>query len=134
MLTCDEFFEKTVDGWDELDPATRAACEEHARGCEDCRRLREGIEAYDDALANPGKYPGSSPELRAKILQAAADHIEKTHPPASRVSRGVVVAAILVGAALIGASYLAGWWSRSEPPLPPPEKIMGAPPGYRGGR
>ncbi len=80
MLTCDEFFEKTVDGWENLDPATRKECEEHARGCEDCARLKAGVEAYDDALANPGKYPGSSPELRAKILKAAEEHIKKMLP------------------------------------------------------
>jgi hypothetical protein len=76
MLTCDEYFERTVDGEEPSDAATRAACAEHVLACDECARLAEGIAAYDDAMANPGKYPGSSPELRAKILAAAAAWLE----------------------------------------------------------
>jgi anti-sigma factor RsiW len=88
MMTCDEYFENTVENEGDLDPATKAACEEHLRTCDECSRLKDGVEAYDDAMRNPGKYPGSSPELKAKILAAAKAAIEdRKGPPPSEKPR-----------------------------------------------
>jgi hypothetical protein len=76
-MDCDELFRLTVDGPDRLDDVTRARCDEHAKGCEECRSHLEGLAAWDDAVRNPGKYPRTSPEVRAKILELAREHAAK---------------------------------------------------------
>src|SRR5579872_4616209 len=60
-MDCDELFRLTVDGSGRLDELTRARIDEHAKTCEECQSHLEGLAAWDDAVANPGKYPGTKP-------------------------------------------------------------------------
>jgi hypothetical protein len=86
-MDCEELAGLTAPGLDTLDEVTRARCDEHAKTCEECRRHMAGVEAFYDALANPGKYPRSKPEILEKILQRGREPSaqEATGPRGPRI-------------------------------------------------
>ncbi len=67
-MNCDEVFEALQR--DENDPEKKKVVDAHLEGCEECRTMREALAAYDDARANPGKYPGDPPHVKKAILEA----------------------------------------------------------------
>src|SRR5579871_909957 len=101
-LTCDALFDLTAGGLEDLDELTLARCREHAKTCEDCRLHLEGVAAWDDAIANPGKYPRTKPEVRDKILRLAREHA----PGEAKGPRALSIFPFLLVLAVAGAATL----------------------------
>ena len=51
-MNCDDFT-SWIDDEARLDATKRLACYEHALRCEKCRKLRNGLRAYEEAAASP---------------------------------------------------------------------------------
>src|SRR5579883_946661 len=77
LMDCDDFFEATVDGADGASPALKAQCDEHAKGCEDCRRIRDGIAAYNTTMKERHEDLVASGLVRENVLRAAEEELRK---------------------------------------------------------
>jgi len=140
-VTCDEVFDAL--SRDETDLEKKKLIDAHLEGCEECRTMQEALAAYDDARANPGKYPGDPPHVKKAILDAGhkmADQYRREHqrkhggpgevtrlsaPAAQRRAPpwGVLLAAsLLVG---IGLGVPLGRLT-----VKPEEETKGEPPGF----
>jgi len=68
-MTCDEVFEALNS--DPIDPEKQRAVDAHLAGCEECRRCKEGLAAFDDAMEHPERYEADPPHVQAAILARA---------------------------------------------------------------
>jgi hypothetical protein len=76
-MDCDDFFEANVEGAFAASPELEARCDEHAKGCEDCRRTRDGIVAYQAALKERKEDLVASGLVREDVLKAAEEELRK---------------------------------------------------------
>ncbi|HZV02579.1 MAG TPA: hypothetical protein VFF73_38085 [Planctomycetota bacterium] len=77
MMDCDTFEELTLLGEENLSADQRKELDQHAAGCEDCRRLRAANEAFDVALREAASAPSSAIRLTPALEAAVTATIAK---------------------------------------------------------
>ncbi len=68
-MTCDETFELLARG-DET-PTEKRATDEHLATCAECRTMKDGLAAYDEAMSNPRKFERDPLPVQQAILAKA---------------------------------------------------------------
>jgi len=118
-MTCEQLQDTVADGWAQLDAATRARCEEHAKTCPQCAEEIELAKDDDAFFEEGGKGETTRPEVKAKILARIA--AEKPPRP-FRVELFLLVlalAAVGVGGIFFGRALVHSDPSRAVPPAAP---------------
>jgi len=82
----------------DLDPAKKEAIDEHMKGCEPCRTLREELARHDEVSPGDADYVQDPPALQKKIKDRA--HVELDRRPRAKTSPGRIL--VLVGMAAAG--------------------------------
>lgn len=98
---------------DALDAGEREAFEEHLAGCEQCRAEVASFQEVGAALALATAGPEPRPELRERILAAAAAEPQNVVPLVSSRRRLLVPALSAVAAAAAVAAIALGAWASS---------------------
>ncbi|HZU99956.1 MAG TPA: hypothetical protein VFF73_24795 [Planctomycetota bacterium] len=130
-MSCDDFLKILVEQGGGRDPATKAAFEEHARTCEDCKLLVPAYAEYDKAMKEPKKAPGEDDPVWNKVAASAQDQIARKklaatvaeltkkpwwHALLRPLGLVVLLAVGFVGGVAVGAGLTRGQQAVAPPP------------------
>ncbi|HZU95595.1 MAG TPA: hypothetical protein VFF73_02725 [Planctomycetota bacterium] len=132
-MDCEEFA-RWIDDEPNLDAAKKVACYEHALRCEKCRKVRNGLRAYEEAAASPTSEQKNRmfDNIMAKVAEPAAPPAPAKDAPEPVGLPGWPVIAI-VFALGFGGGYLVRWaTTRTDEPARPRQEGPELGPGPKG--